>query len=110
MNGGIDIRFKADLYPNFVEFPNNFDKGEVIIELKTGKQKDKDSHQAMCYLMTHFGLNAFKNFGFVLYTDKDDLKSFLVRAVEPDLRYFLEMILHRNYYMLNSKFFLEYKE
>lgn len=109
MNGGIDIRFTAEIYPDLHETPERRHVGEVIIELKTGKKKREHCHQTMCYLMTQFGLGAFANLGFVLYSDKDNLSSFLVKAVEPDLKYFLDIVLHRNRYMLNPKFFFDFQ-
>lgn len=109
MNGGIDIRFTAEIFPDVHGAPEVKHPGEVIIELKTGKKKKEHCHQTMCYLMTQFGLKAFENIGFVLYSDKDNLSSFLVKAVEPDLKYFLDIVLHRNRYMLNQKFYCEYQ-
>ena len=109
LNGGIDVRFEADIYPDITNKPNEKFKREVIIELKTGRKKEEHMHQTMCYLMTHYGLNAFENYGFVLYSDKDKLNSFLFRAVEPNLKYFCDIVLHRNFYMLNNKFYEEYK-
>ena len=103
------MRFKADIHPDLDQRPSLKILGEIIIELKTGRQKTQHAHQTMCYLMTQFGLGAVDHLGFVLYSDKGSLKSFLIRAVEPDLKYFLDMVLHRNSYMLNPRFFLEFR-
>jgi hypothetical protein len=109
MFGGIDVRFRADIYPDVDNEPEKKHQGEIIIELKTGKQDNKHTHQTMCYLMTQFGLKMLNHFGFVLYSDKGNLKSFLLKVVEPNLKYFLDMVLHRNFYILNQKFYVEYQ-
>jgi hypothetical protein len=108
MNGGIDVRFKAYVYPNFNSQPELKFEKNVIIELKTGKKKKEHMDQTMCYLMTHYGINAVDNYGFVIYSDKANLKSFVVKPVEPDLKYFCDIVLHRNFYILNPKFYFEY--
>lgn len=105
--GGIDIRFAAELFPDVEAEPERSRAGQVIVELKTGRKKRADEHQAMCYLMAQFGMQAFEHLGFVLYSDKDDLSKFLVKAVEPSAKYFLDVVLHRNSYVLNPKFFYE---
>ena len=110
MFGGIDVRFTADIYPDVVNAPEKKVEGGLIVELKTGRQSPKHAHQTMCYLMTQFGLHLSGNYGFVLYSDKGDLSTFLLKVVEPDGKYFLDLVRHRNSYILNPKFFVEYQK
>ena len=99
--GGLDAAFQVDFYPDVDNHPNHKEPKEIIIELKTGLKKIQHSHQTMSYLMIQFGEKVFDNIGLVLYSESGEKNSYLIDVIEPDPKYFLEMVLHRNFYMLD---------
>ena len=106
--GGIDVLFEADFYPDVVNAPEHMERQEVIVELKTGWPQVKHEHQVLCYMMLSFGVKLFGNVGFVLYSNFNDKKEYTLRVIEPGLRDFMQMVSHRNGYLLDPQFYQEY--
>lgn len=103
--GSYDALFEADYYPDINVLPNYKESKEVMIELKTGFARSPDQHQLMCYLMVYFGYKALKNFGVLLYTRGEKKEEYLVVIVRPTPKYFQNIILHRNQYILDQKIY-----
>lgn len=108
IRGGVDVMFIADFYPENDTRPELKETREVVLELKTGYPQVKHEHQTLCYMMVNFGVNIFGNIGFVLYSNMNVNNEYNIKVVEPGVRDFMQMVLHRNLYVLNPKFYEQY--